>query len=68
MLHGADQIRIKGCYTMSDVGCGKCPRLALWDVPLYNEGALDDWRLTVTSVYLGLGRESALWSSCDLKS
>ena len=50
MLHGADQIRIKGCYTMSDVGCGKCPRLALWDVPLYNEGALDDWRLTVTSV------------------
>ena len=35
---------------MSDVGCGKCPRLALSDVPLYNEGDLDDWRLTVTSV------------------
>ena len=35
---------------MSDVGCGKCPRLALWDVALYNDGALDDWRLTVTSV------------------
>ena len=30
---------------MSDVGYGKCPRL-----PLYDEGALDDWRLTVTSV------------------
>ena len=35
---------------MSDVGCRKCPRLALWDVALYNHGALDDWRLTVTSV------------------
>ena len=50
MLHGAHKTRIKGCNTMSDVGCGKCSRLVLWDVPLYNEGGLDDWRLTVTSV------------------